>query len=227
MTDDRRYWLVSLMLSVVGGFTDAGSFVLAHSFTGHITGNSILLAIALAGGRWGEVAICLVAIAAFLAGTATGAGWPVAPHHSACRRLAGPILVETLLIAFGLACSALPSPAGRVALLACLCLALGVQNGALGKIASVPFHTTFITGLSTSLVTSLVAGKPDAKRRVLPPIIACFLVGAFLGAFTVSHFGAARFTVVLAPLVITWLLALSAPSQPLHDPCSSTPLLPR
>lgn len=210
MTEDRCYWLASLMLSVVGGFADAGSFVLAHSFTGHITGNSILLAIALAGGRWGEVAIYLVAIAAFLAGTATGAGWPAAPRHSARRRLAGPILAETLLIASGLACSELPAPGGRIALLACLCLALGVQNGALGKIASVPFHTTFITGLSTSLVTSLMAGKPDAKRRVLPPIIACFLVGAFLGALTVSHFGAAGFAGVLVPLVATWRLMLRA-----------------
>lgn len=211
---DQRYFLVSLILSVVGGFADAGSFVLVHSFTGHITGNSILMAVYMAQGRWAEVATCVVAIIAFLAGTAAGTGWPHVPGRSACRRLAGPIAIEIVLIGLGLAgLSLAPQPSGRTLFIACLCLALGVQNGVLGKIASTSFHTTFITGLSTMLVASFVAGHTGPKRKLLPPIIGCFIVGAFVGAFTASQLGSLGFAVVLAPLVLGWLLVMTEPAR--------------
>ncbi len=210
----QRYLLVSLILSVAGGFADAGSFVLAHSFTGHITGNSILMAVYMTDGRWAEVATCLVAIVAFLVGTAAGTSWPHAPGRSACQRLTSPIAIEVVLIGSGLACLALsPSPFGRAVFIACLCLALGVQNGVLDKIGSVSFHTTFITGLSTTLIASLAAGHTDPKRKVLPAIIGCFIAGAFGGAFTVSRLGDLGFAVVLAPLVLGWLLAMTEPSS--------------
>lgn len=214
MLPGQRYLVVSLILSVVGGFADAGSYVLAHSFTGHITGNSILMAVYVAAGHWDDVITCLVAVVAFLVGTAGGTAWPHAPGRSACRRLTGPIAVEILLIASSLACLDLVPPLlGHDLFIACLCVALGLQNGALGKIGPVSFHTTFITGLSTTLVASLTAGKPDPKRQVLPPIIGSFVAGAFSGAFTVARFGTSGFAAVLVLLALGWLLALTDPSQ--------------
>ena len=209
----RRYLTISLLLSASGGFADAGSYVLFGSFTGHITGNSILSAIYLSRGNWIDVTRCLVAVVAFLAGTAGGIVFPHAPRQSAARRLAGPVAFEIALIAAGLACSALRLPVGRILAVACLCLALGLQNGALGKVGSVSFHTTYITGVSTTLVSSLVSGKPDSKRSVLPPIIACFIAGALCGAFAVHLFGASGFAAIIAVLALAWAMAVTAPAN--------------
>ncbi len=206
---DRRYLLISLVLTGAGGFADAGSYVRIHSFTGHITGNAILAAVYLVDANWADMAACLVATAAFLAGTAWGARWRHVPDRSAYRRLAGPIVAEIALVVAGLAYAMLALPGGRTPFLACLCLALGLQNGVLGKVESVSFHTTFITGLSTTLIGALVSGKTDPKRQVLPLILGCFLGGAVCGALLVTRFGDVGFGAILVLFGPAWVLAVS------------------
>ena len=70
MTSDIRYsdtWL-ALGLAFVGGYCDAASFVLAKTFTGHVTGNLVLGAIAVAALDWRALVGPLSAIGTFLAG---------------------------------------------------------------------------------------------------------------------------------------------------------------
>ena len=208
IAEHRCYLLISLILAFVGGFADAGSFVLVSSFTGHITGNSILLAIHLVKSEWHQALSCLVAVIAFLVGTAGGVMWPRSLGRPASRRLAPVLLGEIALIAFGMIVPAL-APTGRTdVFLASLCLALGLQNGAVGKIDSVGFHTTFITGLSTTLVEALSTGKPGPIKRLLPPIIGWFILGALVGAWATTRFGIAGFVLVLTLLCFTWLLSM-------------------
>src|ERR1700722_7490803 len=64
MTDT---WL-SLGLAFVGGYGDAASFVLANTFTGHVTGNLVLGAIAVAAHDWRAPQGHLSAIVTFLIG---------------------------------------------------------------------------------------------------------------------------------------------------------------
>ena len=60
-------WL-SLGLAFVGGYGDAASFVLAKTFTGHVTGNLVLAAIAVAAHDWRATLAPLSAIVTFLIG---------------------------------------------------------------------------------------------------------------------------------------------------------------
>ena len=209
----RRYVLVSLILAFVGGFADAGSYILVGSFTGHITGNSILLAVHVVNSQWLQALSCLVAVIGFLAGTAGGLSWPHPAGQSACRRLAPVLALEVALIALGTIVPVLPAIGRNNILLASLCLALGLQNGALGKIDSVAFHTTFITGLSTTLVGALATRKPGPQRRLLPPIIGCFVAGALVGAWGATRVGRAAFVLVLTLLALTWLLSITSSSR--------------
>ena len=211
--EDWRYLVVSLILAFVGGFADAGSFVLVSSFTGHITGNSILLVIHLVDAQWLQALSCLVAVIAFLAGTAGGVSWPHPPGRSACRRLAPVLALEIALIVLGTIICVLPAMGRNDVFLACLCLALGLQNGALGKIDSVAYHTTFITGLSTTLVEAFATGKPGPKGRLLPPIIGGFIVGALVGAWATTRLGITGFFLVLTLLALIWLLSMTTPSK--------------
>lgn len=209
----QRYLLVSLILAFVGGFADVGSYILVHSFTGHITGNTVLLAVYVVNSQWLQALSCLVAVIAFLAGTAGGLSWPHPPGRSACRCLAPVLALEAALIALGTIVPVLPATGGNNVFLVSFSLALGLQNGALGKIDSVAFHTTFITGLSTTLVGALATGKLGPKRRLLPPIIGCFVVGALVGAWAVIRVGGAAFILVLTLLALTWLLSITSSSK--------------
>ncbi len=60
-------WL-SFGLAFVGGYCDAAGYVLARTFTGHITGTLALAAISVAGHDWRIVLRHLLAIALFLSG---------------------------------------------------------------------------------------------------------------------------------------------------------------
>lgn len=57
-------------LAFVGGFGDAAGFVLAHTFTGHITGNLVLAAVSAAAREWQATLARLAAVVAFLVGVA-------------------------------------------------------------------------------------------------------------------------------------------------------------
>jgi uncharacterized membrane protein YoaK (UPF0700 family) len=59
---------LSFGLAFVGGYGDAASFVLAKTFTGHVTGNLVLGAIAVAAQDWRAVLGHLTAIVTFLLG---------------------------------------------------------------------------------------------------------------------------------------------------------------
>src|SRR6266404_2289616 len=63
----RDSWL-SFGLAFVGGYCDAGGYVLAKTFTGHITGTLVLAAISLAGHDWRTLLRHLLAIVVFLIG---------------------------------------------------------------------------------------------------------------------------------------------------------------
>lgn len=55
-------------LAFVGGYGDAASFVLAKTFTGHVTGNLVLGAISVAAHDWRATLAHLSAIVTFLMG---------------------------------------------------------------------------------------------------------------------------------------------------------------
>ena len=69
MTKNHRSdsWL-SFALAFVGGYCDAAGYVLAKTFTGHITGTLVLAAISVAGRDWRTFLRHIVAIAIFLIG---------------------------------------------------------------------------------------------------------------------------------------------------------------
>ena len=45
LSDEGTAFGISIGLVFVGGYADAASFLLAHTFTGHLTGNCVLAAI--------------------------------------------------------------------------------------------------------------------------------------------------------------------------------------
>ena len=127
-------WL-SLGLAFVGGYGDAASFVLAKTFTGHVTGNLVLAAIAVAAHDWRATLAPLSAIVTFLIGIVlsvlivrplkTWSSWPLLPTVMGIEVI--------LLVAASLALSSgLAQGVGIFVIF--LSLALGLQNGAFRRV---------------------------------------------------------------------------------------------
>ncbi len=126
-------WL-TFGLAFVGGYGDAASFVLAKTFTGHVTGNLVLGAIAVAAHDWRALLGHVSAIVTFLIGVFLSAlivrplkswpSWPLLPMVMGIEviLIVGASLVLASHVAHGIAI-----------FVSFVSLALGLQNGSLSS----------------------------------------------------------------------------------------------
>jgi len=194
-------WL-SLGLAFVGGYGDAASFVLAKTFTGHVTGNLVLAAIAVAALDWRATLAPLSAIVTFLIGILLSvlivrpfkawSSWPLLPT------IMGLEVILIVAASFALS-SGLAHGVGIFVIF--VSLALGLQNGAFRRVGGMTVHTTYLTGMITSLISTegekyasgvlpVSSRAPDPKIELLCGVWIAFVVGAGAGAALVLHFGA-------------------------------------
>lgn len=190
----------SFGLAFVGGFSDAAGFLLAKTFTGHITGSLVLGAIATAAHDWRGSLAHFSATACFLAGiplsmvsarlTATWPSWLSLPTTLA---------MEVTLITAAFLALAFHIVPGVEIFVACLSLALGLQNGAFRRTGGISVHTNYLTGM----ITGLLAGETESHSPVAPHFSAStdpkigllygiwftFVLGAVTGSAAVLRFG--------------------------------------
>ena len=210
----RPLLTISFLLAFAGGYADAAGFILTGSFTGHLTGNTVLTMVHLVQGKWRAAISSVLAVVAFALGTA-GADWleTDAGAPASARQLRRPLLLEGSLLLLAVACHWQREHIGLEASLVCLCLGLGIQNGALQKCGGLSFHTTFITGMSTSVLAATVGKASGEKTSTAPPkhsaavltgLVLVFAVGALAGAL----FGFRFQTAGLAAIMLPWSMAL-------------------
>src|SRR6202166_2883221 len=186
-------WL-SLGLAFVGGYGDAAGFVLAKTFTGHVTGNLVLAAIAVAAhdrramlGPLSAVVTFLIAIfvsVLIVRPLKAWSSWPLLPAIMGIEIIL--ILAASLALASGVA-------HGVEIFVIFVSLALGLQNGAFRRAGGISVHTTYLTGMITSLISteaeqyaSQVVPPPVSgrypKNDILFAIAITFVLGAWVGA---------------------------------------------
>jgi len=208
-------WL-SFGLAFVGGYGDAASFVLAKTFTGHVTGNLVLGAIAVAAHDWRAMLEHLSAIVTFLIGVLLSAlsvrplkawpSWPLLPTVMGIEVIL--IAAASLVLASGVA-------HGVAIFVVFVSLALGLQNGAFRRTGGISVHTTYLTGMITSLISTEaekyasdavppIVIAPDLKIGLLCHIWIAFVLGAGMGGAMVLHFKALG--LLGAPLLLITLI---------------------
>ncbi len=195
MSENHRSdsWL-SFGLAFVGGYCDASGYVLAKTFTGHITGALVLAAISVAGHDWRTFLRHLLAIALFLTGVVSIL---ISERFIATTpsRFLLPVVMGVEVVLILTAYFALTSNlAAKFALfVSCMSLALGLQNGAFSQAGGISVHTTYLTGMITSLLKTetqrhsfqTTAGNEpasDQKVRLLGGVWLAFVLGATVGA---------------------------------------------
>jgi len=200
--NDRSDSWLSFGLAFVGGYCDAAGYVLAKTFTGHITGALVLAAVSVAGHDWRAFLRHLVAIALFLTGVVS----ILISERFIARtpsRFALPVVMAVEIVLISTAYFALTSHlTARFGLfVGCMSFALGLQNGAFSQAGGISLHTTYLTGTITSLLktaaqrrssekTARSESTSDQKVSLLSRIWLAFVLGATVGAAMVFRFGA-------------------------------------
>jgi uncharacterized membrane protein YoaK (UPF0700 family) len=218
-------------LAWVAGYVDAVGFLtLAGLFVAHMSGNTVRLGVFVGGGDWSLAAQRLVPVVVFTLGVVAGVVLVEALRR---RSIAAPSRVlgieAVLLLVFMLAGRAVlggrGAPAGSwdyylLAVVAVLAMAL--QNVALRRVAGLPIHTTFVTGMLTYVGEELVHGwyaRRDLRRAGATPhpedaahvayrrarfhggVWLSYLAGGVLGAFIALHWELWSLTLPLGVLV--------------------------
>jgi len=224
-SEDGLATLIVIALASTGGYADAASFLLAGSFTGHVTGNVVLAAISLGTGKYRELATHLLAIALFLFATSAGVLLARAFANKTAALMRA-LCIEMALIAFATLHTLEHTSQTSVLLVACLCLALGLQNGVFSKSLGVSLHATYLTGNATKLLTSILQKEPPEAQmrserqtaiRLLWLTLVSFTVGAVLAGFAVHRFEARALWLLELLLLLTTFAAWHAES---NAPCS-------
>jgi uncharacterized membrane protein YoaK (UPF0700 family) len=206
---------VSIGLAFVGGYADASSYLLARTFTGHLTGNCVLAAVSAASKEWYLTLDRLLAVIVFLAGILVSLILNrFVPVRLRQYSLAIAMFIEGLLIVS--ASLFLINRANDELFIVCMCLALGIQNGALDKTNGISVHSTYMTGMVTTLMqksfdhySSKRSPKEDSSKdsarlsiQVLAPMWISFIFGALTGAVIVSSFHSVGLSGIVLPLVL-------------------------
>jgi uncharacterized membrane protein YoaK (UPF0700 family) len=201
-------------LAFVGGFGDAAGFVLAKSFTGHITGNFVLAAVSAAALEWRAALVPLSAVVSFLAGVALSLALArsLSLRQPSVSLLSSAMGVEVILIVASYWALARHYSAGPEIFVVLLSLALGVQNGAVRRAGSLSVHTTYLTGMITGLLVadaerlgnrnSAAASVADPRAGMVRGLAVLFFLGAATGAALIYRFNAAGILWILPVLVV-------------------------
>jgi uncharacterized membrane protein YoaK (UPF0700 family) len=162
-----------LALACTAGYIDALSYLgLGHVFTANMTGNTVLLGIAVAQLDSQAALRAGLALAGFLAG-AVIATWIVERDQSAS---VWPVTVtvalafELLILAafaggWQLAGAALPAATATAILIVLSALAMGMQSAAIHRLKVSGVATTYITGTLTNFVVQLMGRVRHHRSR--------------------------------------------------------------
>ena len=163
---DNRVWQACL-LALVGGYADAVGFLTFNAFAGAMTGNTVLLGIALAAHKLADAAQSAGIIAAFVVGVV------VSILLRRATSVAGILCLEMAAIILA---ALVPSLAAAPI----LALAMGLQNAAMTHFTGGTINTVFLTGNLQTLVHTVLTGQAQARTAEHQTIV---LVGTFWLAY--------------------------------------------
>ncbi|MDP1751918.1 MAG: YoaK family protein, partial [Reyranella sp.] len=197
-SSDNTTWQ-GCILAIVAGYADAVGFLTFGAFAGAMTGNTVLLGIALAEADFGTAAQSAIIIAAFLVGVAASAVLG--------RRI-------PLVAIFGIEAAAIVAAAWIAPLFAApvLAFAMGLQNATLTRFAGASLNTVVLTGNLQKMMQGFLGrfteptkppGSDVANSTMIAGLWIAYLAGVVAGALA-DHWIAHP----LLPIVLLLPLAL-------------------
>lgn len=215
-----------IVLAASAGAVDAISFLTFDVFTANMTGNVVLLGLALSARAGAEAVRAAVALAGFTvgvmvaaraigrartdrpagaapaaaeAGTSTTAA-PASWRPRVTATIGATLALQLVFAAGWLIADGSPTGGGRDVLVAVSALAMGAQSAAVASLGLPNVATTYVTGTLTGLLGSLATGTRASVDLLRVGVIVGLALGATAGALLVSH---AREIAPLLPAALT------------------------
>ena len=203
-----------ICLTFGAGAVDAISFLGLGVFTANMTGNLVLLGVAVGRRAGSDVLRAAVSVVGYTTGVFAASrlvrrngaprSWPLGVTVA----LGVEALAQTGFLAGWLSAGGRPATALGTVLVAASAFAMGLQSGAVGALRVSGVTTTYVTGTLTGLVAEVGSGsppRPDWTRRVA--VLAALVAGAAGAALLLV--GPRRAAPAL-PLVVTLAVATTA-----------------
>ena len=201
---DNTTWQACILV-IIAGYADAVGFQTLGAFAGAMTGNTVLLGIALAGAKFAEAAQNAAIIASFLVGVAASdlLRW----RHVPLAAILG--IEAAVLVAAAFIPPFLAAPA--------LAFAMGLQNAAVTRFTGTTLNTVFLTGNLQKMIQILLgrivhSPEPTPSEATAGNVIAglwvCYLGGVVLGALASRWIA---YPLLLAVLLLPLALLRTAP----------------
>ena len=188
-----RDWVL-LALTFAAGCGDALSYLgLSHVFTANMTGNAVLLGLAIGQTQELQIAHSTAAIVGFVGGVvmATKLVGPPRDRVVWSSRITFALVLEfVVLLAFAVGWFRGPRTTlyGLLVMIVLSGLAMGIQSAVARRLAVPGISTTYITGTITTLVAELtsVSGAVGERRR-MTAVIGALVAGAITGGLMLTH----------------------------------------
>lgn len=178
-----------LVLTCAAGLVDAISYLeMGHVFTAMMTGNTVLLALAIGQGEVMAALRSTLALIAFSVGAAAGAmvlrygrargEWPRIVNATLAIEA---VILGVFAVLWRVEGGAARSDVSLLVLIALSGLAMGIQAAAVRHLGVPGVASTYITGTLTSLMAELVTGSATRHLRLLASVFLVYGAGALIG----------------------------------------------
>jgi uncharacterized membrane protein YoaK (UPF0700 family) len=198
----RNTWLLALALGA--GAADAAAFLgIGRVFIANMTGNTVLLGVAIGRGSGGDFLRAASALVGFGIGVSVGT-MLISRGESQFPRLARhAFVVETAaLVLLLVGWAAIGVSSARYELIGVAGMAMGIQSAAVLAAHTGGIATTYVTGTLTSAIarfTSRLRGVAPAGDARLPgEVWVTYAAGAIAGGLTEKWWGAGAIGITLA-----------------------------
>lgn len=202
-SSDNTVWQACI-LAIVAGYADAIGFLTFGAFAGAMTGNTVLLGIALAGAQYADAAQSAIIIAAFMVGVAFSAVLGSRVPLAAILGIEAVAIMGAALIA--------PNLAAPV-----LAFAMGLQNATMTRFSGTSLNTVVLTGNLQKMIQDFLgrftgAPKParsgSAESGSAASATIAWVWLAYLGGVAAGAFADRLLAYPLLPVVALLPLAL-------------------
>ena len=208
----RSQGIVATTLCTIAGFVDAIAYLKSDVFVANMTGNTVLIGIALARQDWAISAFRIAAVASFFLGAVAGRML----LSAIARRPWVPLLAEAALVA-----AAVAVPTHHWLWTSLLATAMGVQATALTRFGGISINTVVVTGAIARVaehVAEVILGTASGKKGRADALQGGLQAGAWAayGAGAVAATWAAGFAAALwlpASCIVVLAIVLATPDR--------------
>ena len=215
MRELRRRDFLLVALTFAAGSVDAVALLRLDVFTAVMTGNIVLLGLAVGQGAFGNALRSVIALVAYGVGVVVGArivgAVAIESHWSpkVTRALAIEWVLQAAFLSGWVLTGAKPDGASAAALIAFSGVAMGIQ-AATARALAPGMSTTYVTGTLTGLLSELSAlGAVSGDRRRRASIVVALALGAVAGALVLTVIPLLAPAIPLAVVGAVVLVAIS------------------